>query len=116
MDVNFVLAAHPVAQVIGELGRVEELLKLLRSLKGNFMTLGHHAKESVHSLRHLILGSGDGDNVTRLLGAGEVNLAVPFLFELVNFRQTSDEFSMVKSVDNDGFRDEFRILRSNRLV
>lgn len=76
------------------------------------MALGHHAEESVNSLWYLVFGSRDCHYVACLFSAWKVDFAVPFLFQLFNLCKSSNEFSMVESVDDDGFRYKFGILRS----
>lgn len=67
-------------------------------------------KEFVNRFRYLVFRSRYGHYITRHLGTREVDLAIPFLLEFVDLVHTSDEFSMVQAIDDDGLRDEFRVL------
>ena len=76
-------------------------------------------QEFVESLRHLVLGAGNGYYITCHLGAGKIYLAVPFLLELVDFGHLSYKLPMVQAVDDDGLGDKLRVLddtMSDRLV
>jgi len=61
-------------------------------------------------LGHLVFWSRDCHSVACLLRAGEVNLAIPFLFEFFDFRQAGNQFSVVESVDYDSLGDKFGVL------
>lgn len=67
-------------------------------------------QELINGLRHLILRAGYGDYVTCHFGAWKIDLAVPFLFKFIDLIHSSNEFSMVQAVDDDGLGDEFRVL------
>jgi hypothetical protein len=64
----------------------------------------------INRLRDLVLWARYGDYITCHFGTGKVDLAVPFLFKLVDLTHASNEFSMVQAIDDDGLRDEFGIL------
>ena len=67
-------------------------------------------KKFIDRLRHLVFRSGNSHYITGHFGTREVDLAIPFLLEFVDFVHTSDEFSMVQAIDDHGLRDELRVL------
>lgn len=68
----------------------------------------------INRLRDLIFRARYGDYITCHFGTGEVDLAIPFLLKLVDLIHSSNEFSMVQAIDDDGLRDEFGILDSTK--
>lgn len=74
------------------------------------MAFRDHPKEGINSLRHLVLWPRDSDDVAGLLSAREIDLAIPLLFELLDFRKSSNKFTVVESIDDNGLRDEFSVL------
>jgi hypothetical protein len=67
-------------------------------------------QEFINGLRYLILRARYRNYITCHLGAGKVDLAIPFLFELVNLIHPTDEFSMVQTIDDDRLGHEFCVL------
>ena len=110
MAVNLVGIFQFLPKICVEFRGHQEAAEFVAVLESNLVTLGHHAEKRVQSLRYLILGAGNGDNVTGLFGTWKVDLAIPFLFKLFDFRHTSNELTMVEPVDDDGLRDELGVL------
>ena len=79
MHVNFVLIAELLLEVVEKPVRREECLQVIGLLEGDFVAFRNHTQECVNSLRDLVLGTRDADQIARLFGAGKVDLAVPFL-------------------------------------
>lgn len=52
-------------------------------------------QQCIDSLRDLILRTGYRNDITRKLCAGEFDLAVPFLLELIDFRHAGKQFTVV---------------------
>ena len=67
-------------------------------------------QEFINCLGYLIFWARYGDYITCHFGAGEVDFAIPFLFELLDLVHTSDELSMVQAIDDDRFRDKLCVL------
>lgn len=99
MDVHFVLASQLLAEVIVKFRRSEKAFQFICPLKGDFMAFRNHAQKRVDGLGNLVLGTRDGDHVASLLGTWKVNLAIPFLLEIFNLGKSSDELSVVESID-----------------
>jgi hypothetical protein len=101
---NLVLALQLGHKVMGKLGRLEKLDQLRASSKNEFMLVRNHAQELVNAVGNLPLRAIHGHLVAGLLGAGEVDLAVVLLLELVNLRKPSNELAMVESINTDDLR------------
>ena len=110
MNIHFVLAPQLLSEIIVKLRRSEIALQFVRLLEGNLVAFRNHAQKRVDSLRNLILWTRDRNHVTGLLSTWKVNLAIPFLFKIFNFGKSSDEFSVVESIDQDSLRYEFGVL------
>ena len=59
---------------------------------------------------NLPLRAIDSNLIAGLFGAREIDLAIVFLFELVDLGKTGNEFSVVKSVDAGNLSRVFRVL------
>jgi hypothetical protein len=68
------------------------------------MFVRDHAQKLVNAVRNLPLRSGNSNLVTRLLGAGEANLAIVLLLEFINLGKATNKLAMVKSVDANDLR------------
>ena len=107
--VNFILLLQFRADVLAKISRLEELPQLGGALEEQLVTLWDHSQQGINCLGHLVLRSGNGYDITRKLGAGELDLAVPFLLELVNLGHAGEEFTVVQPVDHDTFGNVFCI-------
>jgi hypothetical protein len=58
----------------------------------------------------LILRARNGNDIAGHFGAGEIDLAVPLLLKFFDFWHSSNELTMVESIDVDILRDKFGIL------
>lgn len=109
-DLHLILALQLGDKIMRELGRLQKLDQLRATSKHQLVSVWHHAKKFVNAVRHLPLWTSDSDFVARLLSARKVDLAVVFLFKLVNFRKTSDEFTMVQPINTNDLRSVLGIL------
>lgn len=114
MHVDLVLVAHLGTQVGLKVRGSKEGFEFVSLLKGNFMTLRHHAEESVHSLGDLIFWSRDGHNVACLFCARKVNFAIPLLLEVLDLGKPGNELAVVQTIDDDCLRDKLSILETVR--
>ena len=78
------------------------------------MAFRHHAEECVYCLWYLIFRTGYGDNVTGLFSVRKVNLAVPFLLQILDFRQPADQFAVIETIYDYRLGDKLGIL--NRFI
>lgn len=74
------------------------------------MKWGKTNQQCINSLRDLVLGSGDSDDVTSKLRARELNLAVPFLLQLVDLGHACQQFAMVQAIYDHTFGNILGIL------
>lgn len=109
-DLHLILALQLGDKIMRELGRLQKLDQLRAASKYQLVFIWDHAKKLVNAVRHLPLWTSDSDFVARLLSAREVDLAVVLLFKLINFRKTSNEFTVVQAINTNDLRSVLGIL------
>lgn len=130
MRINLVLVFELLADIAMKVGGREERRELFRVLESYLMSFRNHAlewpgqqcgfflthyqcssyQECIKSLRNLILRARYSNNIARLFCVWKVDLAIPFLFQLFDFRHPSNELTVVKPIDDNSFCHKFGIL------
>ena len=110
MHLNFILRLQLATNFGGEFIRFEELAELVCAVEGQFMSFRDHSEESINSLRDLVFRTRYGDDIARLLGAWEIDLAIPLLLKFFDLLHTTDELPVVQAIDAYGLGHEFSIL------
>lgn len=109
-DLYLILTLQLGDKIMRELGRLQKLDQLRAASKHQLVSIWDHAKKLVNAVRHLPLWTSDSDFVARLLSARKVDLAVVLLFKLVDFRKTSNQFTMVQPINTNNLRSILGIL------
>lgn len=109
IGIHFILLLELDADVVDKVRRLEKVAKLVGGVKEELMAFGNHSQQGINSLRNLVLGARDRDDIASQLRAGEFDLAVPFLLQLVNLSHAGEQFAVVQAVDSNPFGDVFSI-------
>jgi hypothetical protein len=97
-------------KVMGKLSGFKEFDKLRGPGKNELMLIRNHAQELIDTMGDLPLRTIDSYLITGLLSAGEVNLAVVFLFQVIDLRESGNKLAMIEAVNTDNLRCVLRIL------
>lgn len=107
---NLMLVLELGNQIMSEVRGFKELDQFGASSEDKIVLIRDHAQEFVDAVGNLPLRSVDSHLITSLLSAGEVDLAVVLLLELINLRKTSKKLTVIETVDIDDLRSILGIL------
>lgn len=100
-DFNLILILQRGDKIMSKFGRFEELDHISTAADDEIMLVRDHAQELINTMRHLPLRTIDSDFIARLFRAWEIDFAVVFLLEFIDFRKAGDKLTVVKSINVD---------------
>jgi hypothetical protein len=96
---DLILALELRNKIVSKFGGLEELDELGAAAQHKLVLVRHHTQKLVDAVRNLPLRTSDGNLIACLLGAGEADLAVVLLFQLVNLWEPGNQFAVVQSIN-----------------
>jgi hypothetical protein len=109
-EFNLMLALQLGHEVMSKFRRLEELDQLRSSGEDKLMLIWDHAEKLIDTVRNLPLWTVNRNLITGLLSAGEVDLAVVLLLQVIDLRKSSNKLTMIEAVNADNLRCVLRIL------
>jgi hypothetical protein len=97
-------------EVMSKFRRLEELDQLRSPGENKFMLIWDHAEKLIDTVRNLPLWTVNSNLITGLLSAGEVDLAVVLLLQVIDLRKSGNKLTMIEAVNADNLRCVLRIL------